>query len=83
MLSLQHSSAQLLTKGTSEPKRKLNFEDFEDFKMTEKVYGRRFHSLDKYENMSANNSIIECQNSLIFRTIADRPSNEDRIRGMW
>jgi hypothetical protein len=51
--------------------------------MTERVYGRRFPSLDKYENMSANNSIIECQNSLIFRTIADRPSNEDRIRGMW
>ena len=51
--------------------------------MTERVYGRRFPSLDKYENMSANNSNIECQNSLIFRTIVDRPSNEDRIRGMW
>lgn len=50
---------------------------------TEKRYGRRFPTLDKYENIPANDYIIECENSLIFRrTLADRPLNEDRIRGI-
>ena len=50
---------------------------------TEKRYGRRFSTLDKYEITSANDYIIECENSLIFRrTLADRPLNEDRIRGI-
>lgn len=49
---------------------------------TEKRYGRRFPHLDKYEKTSANDYIIESTNSLIFRTLADRPLNEDRIRGL-
>ena len=49
---------------------------------TEKRYGRRFPHLDKYEKTSANDYIIGCENSLIFRTLTDRPLNEDRIRGI-
>ena len=49
---------------------------------TEKRYGRRFPHLDKYEKTSANDYNIDCENSLIFRTLADRPLNEDRIRGI-
>lgn len=46
-----------------------------------KIYGRRFPDLDKQEYLTTYNT-IECDNSLIFRTIVNRPSNEDRIRGI-
>lgn len=49
---------------------------------TEKRYGRRFPNLDKREITSANDYIIGCENSLIFRTVSDRPANEDTIRGI-
>lgn len=49
---------------------------------TEKRYGRRFPNLDKCEITSANDYIIGCENSLIFRTVSNRPANEDTIRGI-
>lgn len=49
--------------------------------MTQKRYGRRFPNLDKQEYVTTYYS-IECEHSLIFRTMVDRPTNEDRIRGM-
>lgn len=48
-----------------------------------RIYGRRFPHLDKQENTSTNNSIIGHDYTLICRTILDRPSNEDRIRGIY
>ena len=46
-----------------------------------KIYGRRFPSLDLEEKQTTYNT-IECTNTLIFRTLADRPVNEDKIRGV-
>ena len=46
-----------------------------------KIYGRRFPILDKKEYLTTYNT-IECDNSLIFRTLVNRPANEDHIRGM-
>lgn len=47
-----------------------------------RIYGRRFPNLENTENYSANNSIIGHDYTLICRTLLDRPSNEDRIRGI-
>ena len=48
--------------------------------MTAKIYGRRFSCLED-ERLSTTTNTIECESSLIFRTLIDRPANEDRIRG--
>lgn len=48
--------------------------------MTQKTYGRRFSQTRLIENKATYN-IIECENSLIYRTLLDRPANEDAIRG--
>lgn len=45
--------------------------------MTEKHYGRRFNS-----NIATANNNIWGYQSLMYRTLQDRPQNEDRIRGM-
>lgn len=50
--------------------------------MNQKTYGRRFSNLEG-ERTQTTSYIIECENSLIFRTLADRPANEDRIRGVF
>lgn len=49
--------------------------------MNQKTYGRRFSYLEAERTQTTCNN-IECLNSLIFRTINDRPANEDRIRGI-
>lgn len=50
--------------------------------MNQKRYGRRFPSLEA-KGTQTTNYTIECESTLIFRTLADRPQNEDRIRGVW
>lgn len=49
--------------------------------MNQKTYGRRFPSFEGKE-IPTTTYTIECESSLIFRTLADRPLNEDRIRGI-
>lgn len=49
--------------------------------MTQKTYGRRFPNLDSKKCETTYN-IIESTNSLIYRTLLDRPANEDAIRGL-
>lgn len=49
--------------------------------MTQKRYGRRFPSLETTEDATTTYT-IECESSLIYRTICDRPANEDRLRGV-
>ena len=46
-----------------------------------KCYGRRFPNLDSKKCETTYYS-IECEHSLIFRTVSNRPANEDTIRGI-
>lgn len=55
--------------------------EFWGIKMNQKRYGRRFPSLEGQETLTTCNNIV-CENTLIFRTSANRPQNEDRIRGV-
>lgn len=50
--------------------------------MIQKNFGRRFSSLEGTETATTYNTIV-CENSLIFRTMKDRPLNEDTIRGVY
>lgn len=49
--------------------------------MNQKQYGRRFPSLEGQEITTTCNNVV-CENTLIFRTLANRPQNEDRLRGV-
>lgn len=50
--------------------------------MTQKVYGRS-RSMQLKHEMRKTNIYIGCTESLIFRTIQDRPQNENALRGMY
>ena len=48
--------------------------------MTKRIYGRSLSMQLKHERELSNN-IIGCTQSLIYRTIRNRPANENALRG--
>ena len=50
--------------------------------MTKRIYGRSPSMQVKHDERKTN-IYIGCTESLIFRTIQDRPQNENALRGLY